>query len=80
VKYSPVDEKGRVVRQGLRLFLGLTIPIVFYMLISVLNSENGNDKVDIRGSVIVELAEYLGTTTGYLLNGEVGNVLGEEEK
>lgn len=43
-------------------------------------SQYENDKVDIKGSVIVELAEYLGTTTGYLLNGEVGDVFGEEEK
>lgn len=43
-------------------------------------SQYENDKVDIKGSVIVELAEYLGTTAGYLLNGEVGDVFGEEEK
>lgn len=34
-------------------------------------SQYENDKVDIKGSIIVELAEYLGTTTGYLLNGEI---------
>lgn len=43
-------------------------------------SQYENDKVDIKGSVIVELAEYLGTTAGYLLNGEVGEAFGEEEK
>ena len=30
-----------------------------------------NDKIDIKGSVIVELAEVLHTTAGYLLNNEV---------
>lgn len=30
--------------------------------------------------MIVELAEILGTTTGYLLNGGVGCVVGDEEK
>ncbi len=30
-----------------------------------------NDLSDIKGSVIVELADLLGTTTGYLLNNEV---------
>ena len=30
-----------------------------------------NDLSDIKGSVIVELADILGTTTGYLLNNEV---------
>lgn len=43
-------------------------------------SQYENDKVDIKGSVIVELAELLGTTTGYLLNGEIGCDLDEEEK
>lgn len=43
-----------------------------YVFISVLTP--------IKGSVIVELAEYLGTTAGYLLNGEVGEAFGEEEK
>ena len=43
-------------------------------------SQYENDKVDIKGSVIVELAEYLGTTTGYLLNGEMGCDLDEGEK
>ena len=43
-------------------------------------SQYENDKVDIKGSVIVELAELLGTTTGYLLNGEVGCCMDEDEK
>ena len=43
-------------------------------------SQYENDKVDIKGSVIVELAELLGTTTGYLLSGEKGNNLDEDEK
>lgn len=43
-------------------------------------SQYENDKVDIKGSVIVELAEVLETTTGYLLNGEIGCDLGEDEK
>ena len=30
-----------------------------------------NDKVDIKSSIVVELAELLGTTTGYLMNNEV---------
>jgi len=30
-----------------------------------------NNLTDIKGSVIVELADLLGTTTGYLLNNEV---------
>ena len=42
-------------------------------------SQYENDKVDIKGSVIVELAELLGTTTGYLLNGEVGCCMDEDE-
>lgn len=42
-------------------------------------SQYENDKVDIKGSVIVELVEYLGTTTGYLLNGEIGCDLDENE-
>lgn len=42
-------------------------------------SQYENDKVDIKGSVIVELAEFLGTTTGYLLNDEIGCDLDEEE-
>ena len=42
-------------------------------------SQYENDKVDIKGSVIVELAELLGTTTGYLLSGEKGNNLLKEE-
>ena len=43
-------------------------------------SQYENDKVDIKGSVIVELAKHLGTTAGYLLNGEVGCCLDEDEK
>ena len=42
-------------------------------------SQYENDRVDIKGSVIVELAEYLGTTTGYLLNNEIGCDLDENE-
>ena len=42
-------------------------------------SQYENDKVDIKGSIIVELSEYLGTTTGYLLNGEIGCDLDEDE-
>ena len=38
-------------------------------------SQYENDKVDIKGSVIVELAELLETTTGYLLSGEKGSCL-----
>lgn len=34
-------------------------------------SQYENNKVDIKGSVIVELARILGTSAGYLLNGEV---------
>ncbi len=34
-------------------------------------SQYENNKVDIKGSVIVELAESLGTTAGYLLNSEI---------
>jgi len=30
-----------------------------------------NNKVDIKGSIILEPAKVSGTTTGYLLNGEV---------
>lgn len=43
-------------------------------------SQYENNKVDIKGSVIVELASLLGTTTGYLLNGELGCDLNENEK
>ena len=43
-------------------------------------SQYENDKVDIKGSVIVELATLLGTTTGYLLNGELWGNLNEDEK
>lgn len=43
-------------------------------------SQYENDKVDIKGSVIVELAKHLGTTAGYLLNGKVGCCLDEDEK
>ena len=43
-------------------------------------SQYENDKVDIKGSVIVELAPLLRTTTGYLLNGEIGCCLDEDEK
>lgn len=42
-------------------------------------SQYENDKVDLKGSVIVELAKILGTTTGYLLNGEIGCNLDEDE-
>ena len=42
-------------------------------------SQYENDKVDIKGSVIVELAELLGTTTGYLLSGDKGSNLLKEE-
>ncbi len=42
-------------------------------------SQYENDKVDIKGSVIVELAKILSTTAGYLLNGEVSCGLKEEE-
>ena len=42
-------------------------------------SQYENDKVDIKGSVIVELAELLGTTTGYLLKGEMRCDLDENE-
>lgn len=38
-----------------------------------------NNKVDINGSVIVELAEELGSTAGYLLNGERSCELDPEE-
>ena len=34
-------------------------------------SQYENNKVDIKGSVIVEIAESLGTTAGYLLNSEI---------
>lgn len=43
-------------------------------------SQYENDKVDIKGSVIVELAEILRTTTGYLLSGERGCDLDDVEK
>ena len=43
-------------------------------------SQYENNKVDIKGSVIVELATLLGTTTGYLLSGELGDSLNENEK
>lgn len=43
-------------------------------------SQYENDKVDIKGSVIVELASLLGTSAGYLLNGELGCTLDENEK
>lgn len=43
-------------------------------------SQYENDKVDIKGSVIVELAELLGTTTGYLLKGEMRCDLDDDEK
>jgi len=43
-------------------------------------SQYENDKVDIKGSVIVELAELLETTTGYLLSGEKGSNLDDEEE
>lgn len=33
-------------------------------------SQYENNRVDIKGSVILELAEVLGSTAGYLLNGE----------
>ena len=35
-------------------------------------SQYENNRVDIKGSVIVELAEVIGSTAGYLLNGEKG--------
>ena len=34
-------------------------------------SQYENNKVDIKGSVIVEIAGILGTTAGYLLNSEI---------
>lgn len=34
-------------------------------------SQYENNKVDIKGSVIVEIAGILGTTVGYLLNSEI---------
>ena len=34
-------------------------------------SQYENNKVDIKGSVIVEIAGLLGTTAGYLLNNEI---------
>ena len=43
-------------------------------------SQYENNKVDIKGSVIVELAEVLGNTAGYLLNGEKGCKLKPEEE
>ena len=43
-------------------------------------SQYENNKVDIKASVIVELASLLGTTAGYLLNGELGCNLDENEK
>lgn len=43
-------------------------------------SQYENDKVDIKGNVIVEMTELLGTTTGYLLNGEIECDLDEKEK
>lgn len=42
-------------------------------------SQYENDKVDIKGSVIMELAELLETTAGYLLSGEKGSCLLKEE-
>jgi len=42
-------------------------------------SQYENNKVDIKGSVIVELASLLGTTAGYLLKGELGCNLDENE-
>ena len=38
-----------------------------------------NNKVDIKGSVIVELSEALESTAGYLLNGEKSCDLDQEE-
>lgn len=44
-------------------------------------SQYENNKVDIKGSIIVVLAEILGTTAGYLLNGEFsGDKVEEIEK
>lgn len=43
-------------------------------------SQYENNKVDIKGSVIVELAEVLGSTAGYLLNGEKGCMLKPEKE
>ena len=43
-------------------------------------SQYENNKVDIKASVIVELASLLGTTAGYLLNGELACNLDENEK
>ena len=37
-----------------------------------------NNKVDIKGSVIVELARVLGCTGGYLLEGDAGTDANEE--
>lgn len=45
-------------------------------------SQYENNKVDIKGSVIVEIAGILGATTGYLLNNEIaaGDVDGQMKK
>lgn len=65
-----------------RLALGMTQEEMAEMLCcnKSLISQYENDKVDIKGSVIVELASLLRTTTGYLLNGEIGCDLDEMEK
>ena len=43
-------------------------------------SQYENNKVDIKGSVIVELAGVLDSTAGYLLNGEYGYELNSNDR
>lgn len=43
-------------------------------------SQYENGKVDIKGSVIIELANILDTSPGYLLNGEKDNCLSDDER
>lgn len=65
-----------------RLVLGMTQERMAEKLCcnKSLISQYENDKVDIKVSVIVEMVELLGTTAGYLLNGEVGCCMDEDEK
>ena len=64
--------KAEMTQEELAVRLCTTKPLI---------SQYENNKVDIKGSIILELAEILDTTAGYLLNEEFsGDIMDEIEK
>ena len=70
-KIDNITMGGRIKEQ--RIKMGMTQEQLAEMMCTTKAaiSQYENNKVDIKGSVIVEIAGILGATAGYLLNNEV---------